>query len=70
MRMENKIRRWWAAAVAAGLLLLRLVWPGLFSGLRGLMVDERGAQAARAVFRQYTDQESGGAVRVFEEDGP
>lgn len=65
MRMRNKTVPWWAAAAVAVLLLLRLMWPGLFSELRGLLVDERGEAAARAVFRQYAEQEKSGAVRVF-----
>jgi hypothetical protein len=63
------MRRATAAGAAAGLLLLRLVWPGLFTAVRGLLVDERGDEVVRAVFRQYAELPDDGAVRVFGEDG-
>ena len=61
-----------ALGVVVGMLLLRLICPELFSGLRGLLVDRQGEEAARTVFQAFSEGQGlpGGAVRVFEEDGP
>ena len=61
------MRNWLAGAAAAGLLLLRLLWPGLPETVRGLLVGPEGEQAAREVFQAYSEgwYGRGGAVRVL-----
>lgn len=39
--------------IVALLLMLRLLCPGLFLGLRQVLVDPRGEAAARAAFRAW-----------------
>lgn len=72
MDMRDTIRRRaLAGAAATGILLLRLLWPGVFGGIRDLLVDRRGDEAVRAVFQAWQDGKDlrSGAVRVFGEDG-
>lgn len=65
MGMKLRNRLGWLAA--AGLLTLRLLAPGPLRAARGLLMNERGEDAAAAVFRALAG--NGGTVHVFGDGG-
>ena len=53
----------WIGPGCAGLVLaFRLIFPGVFSGMRDLLVDDRGEELTREVFDSFVGEE--GAVPV------